>query len=162
MPYLENNQSALRTPAKAPGKVFLTHDGGTGGYGYNYRYLAPVRPLPDGTEAWAPVKLTAVGSTSQTICFVTAVGTTPEPRPTGQPALIEVGVAEPPGRRFPSVHFRFIGKTANVLFLDGHVEGRTDRSRNPPAPSDPPAVVRLRDEENVFDIGTTDDLWDLQ
>jgi prepilin-type N-terminal cleavage/methylation domain-containing protein/prepilin-type processing-associated H-X9-DG protein len=160
MPYLENNQSALQTPAKSPGKVFLTHDGGTGGYGYNYRYLAPVRPLPDGTEAWTPVKLTAVGSTSQTICFVTAVGTTPEPRPTGQPALIEVGVAEPPSRHFPSVHFRFVGKTANVLFLDGHVEGRTDRTRNPPDPSDPPAIVRLRDEENVFDIGTADELWD--
>src|SRR5262249_291629 len=34
MPYLENNQGMFRDPAKAPGKVFLTYDGGTGGYGY--------------------------------------------------------------------------------------------------------------------------------
>ena len=41
-----------------------------------------------------------------------------------------------------------------------HVEGRTDKTRNPPPPSDPPAVLQLRDKENVFDLGTTDELWD--
>ena len=45
MPYVENNQGIFRGPAKAPGKVFLTFDGNSGGYGYNYRYLAPIFPL---------------------------------------------------------------------------------------------------------------------
>jgi prepilin-type N-terminal cleavage/methylation domain-containing protein/prepilin-type processing-associated H-X9-DG protein len=162
MPYLENNQAMFRNPAKAPGKVFLTYDGATGGYGYNYRYLAPLRPLPDGTEEWMPVLINQIGSTSQTICFLTAVGTTPEPRPTGQPALIEVGVAEPTSRHFPSVHFRLSGRIANVLYVDGHIESRTSGTRNPPAATDPPEIVQLRDEEDVFDLGTDDSLWDRQ
>jgi prepilin-type N-terminal cleavage/methylation domain-containing protein/prepilin-type processing-associated H-X9-DG protein len=160
MPYLENNAAALQTPAKAPGKVYLTYDGGSGGYGYNYRYLAPVGTRPDGTEVWTPVRLTSVASTSQTVCFVTAVGTSDQPLPTGQPSLIEVAVAEPPSRQYPNVHFRFTGGVANVLFVDGHVEGRTDKTRNPPPPSDPPSILQLRDKENVFDLGSTDDLWD--
>ena len=155
MPYLENNQAALQGPAKAPGKVFLTFDGGTGGYGYNYRYLSP--PIPTGYQK---VRVEHVGSTSQTVCFLTAVGTTPEPRPTGQPALIEVAVAEPPSFQYPNVHHRFHGGIANVVFVDGHVEGRSDRTRNPPAATDPPQILLLRDKENVFDLGTTDELWD--
>lgn len=161
MPYLENNKGMFRNPAKAPGNVYLTYDGGTGGYGYNYRYLAPLRPLSDGTETWLPVRIQHVRSTSQTICFVTAAATTPEPRPTGQPAVIEVAIAEPPSRQIPSVHFRLSGKIANVLYVDGHVECRTDRTRNSPSPDVSPEVLKLRDDENVFDIGTDDTLWNL-
>jgi len=159
MPYLENNQSALQVPAKAPGKVYLTYDGGTGGYGYNYRYLAPVRTV-NGGEVWDKVRITHVASTSQTVCFVNAVGTTTNSPLTGGPGLVEVPVAEPPSRQYPSVHHRLMGGVANVLFLDGHVEARTDRTRNPPAPTDSPAIVLLRDQENVFDLGQTDELWD--
>jgi prepilin-type N-terminal cleavage/methylation domain-containing protein/prepilin-type processing-associated H-X9-DG protein len=162
MPYLENNHQALQNPAKAPGKVFLTHDGGTGGYGYNYRYLAPLRPLPDGTDAWTPVRLDQVGTTSRTVCFVNAVGTSPDVNGTGQPGMIEVPVVEPPSKQTPGVHFRLSGRLANVLWLDGHVEPRTDPTRNPPAAADPPWLVQLRDAENVFDLGTTDEQWDRE
>jgi prepilin-type N-terminal cleavage/methylation domain-containing protein/prepilin-type processing-associated H-X9-DG protein len=161
MPYLENNQSALSTPAKAPGKVYLTYDGGTGGYGYNYRYLAPVRPLPSGGEAWDKVRLDQVGSTSQTVCFMTAARAVPNSPLTGGVGLIEVAVAEPPSRQEPMVHFRLSGGIADVVFVDGHVEARTDRTRNPPSGADTPALLQLRDKENVFDIGSTDELWDL-
>ena len=67
-----------------------------------------------------------------------------------------------PSRRatLPSVHFRQTGRLANVLFLDGHVEGRTDPTRNPPAAGEEPHLCHLRDRENVFDLGTTDELWD--
>jgi prepilin-type N-terminal cleavage/methylation domain-containing protein/prepilin-type processing-associated H-X9-DG protein len=160
MPYLENNQGALRTPAKAPGKVFLTYDGGTGGYGYNVRYLAPVRTLPDGAEAWDKVRLEHVGSTSATICFLNAARAVPSTPISSGAGLIEVAVAEPPGAREPMVHHRFHGGIANVAFLDGHVEARTDRTRNPPASTDPPDVVLVRDRENVFDLGSSDELWD--
>ena len=162
MPYLENNQGMFRDPAKAPGKVFLTFDGGTGGYGYNFTYLAPFGPGPSGAEVWTPVRIEAVASTSQTIAFVTAVWVNPNFQSTGQPQMIETALADPPSLQNPSCHFRFFAKDANVLFLDGHVEGRTDTTRNPPAPTDTPAVVQLRDQENIYDIGTDDTLWDRQ
>ena len=111
MPYLENNQGALRTPAKAPGKVYLTFDGGTGGYGYNYRYLAPLRMLPSGTEVWEKTRLEDIKSTSQTVCFVTAARAVPNSPLTGGAGLFEVGVAEPPSRSDPSVHHRFTAES---------------------------------------------------
>jgi prepilin-type processing-associated H-X9-DG protein len=165
MPFVENNQGMFRNPAKQPGKVYLTFDAGTGGYGYNYRYLAPLTPTPpaDGSlpqfqETWQPVKLEHVASTSQTVCFANAAGTTEQPRPTGQPSSIEVAVMEPPSRRYPSVHFRLTFTVANVLFLDGHVETRTDKTRN--FSTDPPSVQALRDDQNIFDLGVDDTFWD--
>jgi prepilin-type N-terminal cleavage/methylation domain-containing protein/prepilin-type processing-associated H-X9-DG protein len=160
IPYLEHyvpGQSA----AQAPGRVWLQYQGGTGGYGYNYRYLAPFQVKTGGAIVWTPVKLVTIQSTSQTIAFCTAVGVTTQPGlPTGSPSLIEVPLAEPPSAQSPSVHFRISGKTvADVLFLDGHVEGWTDKTRNPPAATDTPAVIAFRDQENVYDIGTTDVLW---
>jgi prepilin-type N-terminal cleavage/methylation domain-containing protein/prepilin-type processing-associated H-X9-DG protein len=162
MPYLEDNQAFLSGPAQEPGVVYLTFDGGTGGYGYNYRYLAPVTTNASGTQVWNPVRMDWVQSTSQTICFTTAVWATPEARPTGQPALIETALIDPPSAQNPSVHFRLFGVVANVVFVDGHVESRTDPTRNPPAPTDSPAVIQLRNQQHVFDIGTDDTLWDLQ
>ena len=162
MPYLENNQGALQTPAKAPGRVYIRYDGGTGGYGYNHHYLAPFRELPDGSLVWTRVTLPRVATTSRTITFCNAVGVTTDPVPTGSPSLIEVATAEPPSARTPTAHFRQPGRLCHVLFLDGHVEAWADPTRNPPPSADPPAVVQLRDETHVYDIGTTDELWDRQ
>lgn len=163
MPYLENNKDALQTPAKAPGKVWLKYDGLTGGYGYNHRYLAPFRETSAGDVLWTRVKLTHVASTSRTILFLDAVWATTEQTPIvppGAPGLIETPIADPPSARNPSGHFRFLGGVSNVAFLDGHVEAWTEKVRNPPAAADPPALTALRDKENVFDLGTTDELWD--
>ncbi len=159
LPYLENNSRALQGPAQAPGKVYLTYEGGSGGYGYNYRYLAPIRTV-NGVEVWSKTKIDHISSTSQTVCFVTAAGTSTNSPLTGGPGLMEVPVAEPPSQQFPSVHHRFHGGIANVVFLDGHVEARTDRTRNPPASTDSLGILQLRDKEDLYDLGTTDELWD--
>ena len=168
MPYVENNQALFSGAAKAPGKVALTYDGGTGGFGYNYRTLAPLSPAPalglagppPAAEAWARVRVEHVGSTSQTIMFLTAAGSTATSPLTGQPGLIEVAGAESPSRLYPTAHFRLSGKIANVVFVDGHVESRTDPTRNPSP--DPPGVRQARDDENLYDIGTDDALWDRE
>ena len=164
MPYMENNQAALQIPAKAPGKVLLRFDGGSGGYGYNWRYLTHTTfPPPALTPVWRPVNLTHVSSTNRTVAFCSSVTVdwtllgTPS-----NPQLVENPFAEPPSVRSPSVHFRLFGRIANVLFLDGHVESYTQTTRNPPLSSDPPAVVAMRDRENVFDLGSTDELWDRE
>lgn len=160
MPFLENNYHALQAPAKAPGPVTLRFDGGTGGYGYNWRYLSPFRELPGGAIEWTPVKLTHVTATSGTIAFCNAV--TISTQPAASPSLVETPLCEPPSARSPSVHFRQPNSVANVLFVDGHVVAWTERTRNPPSPSDTLAVIQLRDLANVFDIGRTDELWDKE
>ena len=82
-----------------------------------------------------------VGYTSQTVAFVNARRDPARARPT----LIEIGARRaavaPSSRR---VHFRQSGRLANVLFLDGHVEARTDRTRNPPAAGDAPGSLPCR------------------
>lgn len=169
MPYLENNRNVFQNPAKSPGKVYLTFDGMSGGYAYNFRYLAPIRPAPAAgaptptnptPETWVKVRLADVLNSGQTVCFVTGVGTTTNVAGSGQPGMIEVGGAEPPSSRYPTVHHRLAGNIANVLFVDGHVEGRTDCTRNPPLPSDPAIILQIRDDEHIFDLGSTDELWD--
>ncbi len=157
MPYLENNRAALQTPAKAPGKVFLTFDGLTGGYGYNYWYLAPYEPTAGFTLTgnWRKIALAQVGSTSRTVLFANAVqaqDTSPE--------LFEMPYAYPPSLQRPSIHHRLSGKIANIGFVDGHVEISTQGTRNPPHPSDSQALQLIRDRENVYDFGTSDELWD--
>ena len=152
MPYLENNKNALQAPAKSPGKVFLRYTGASGGYGYNHAYLAP------GGQG---VRIAQVAATSQTVAFASAV-TCSVPPGFSQAVMFEAGYVHPPSRRDPGVHFRLAGRLANVLFVDGHVEAHTDPTRNPPGgPTAVPAVLAVRDAENIFDLGATDDLWDL-
>jgi prepilin-type N-terminal cleavage/methylation domain-containing protein/prepilin-type processing-associated H-X9-DG protein len=157
MPFLENNQRALQLPAQAPGRVFLTFQGATGGYGYNMRYLAPI--FPANQPARKPSSLTQISSTSQTVCFVNAVVLEES---LGQPQMFEIGLCEPPSIQTPTVHFRLFGRIANVCFLDGHVESRTDPTRNPLKPGTPAANLLILDRENIFDLGSTDELWDRQ
>lgn len=68
--------------------------------------------------------------------------------------------AVPPSVANPTWHFRLSGRVCNVLFADGHVEAWTRTTRNPLPPGWPAAALTLMNEENIYDIGTTDELWD--
>jgi prepilin-type processing-associated H-X9-DG protein len=68
---------------------------------------------------------------------------------------------EPPSGLYPAVHFRHV-RTANVCFLDGHVEALSPGTRNPPPDWEPASATRLRDKELLFDIGANDSLWDRE
>jgi prepilin-type N-terminal cleavage/methylation domain-containing protein/prepilin-type processing-associated H-X9-DG protein len=160
MPYLENNIKVLRCPVVDPGKIQQKYQGGTGGYGYNYRYLAPLSYAPPTWQpVWQPVKINHVANTSATITFTDSAGTWIDPWPTGTPILIEVPLIEPPSGQYPSTHFRHTD-AANVLFLDGHVEVYRPGTRNPPPSWEPAAATALRDKEQLFDVGSSDALWD--
>jgi prepilin-type processing-associated H-X9-DG protein/prepilin-type N-terminal cleavage/methylation domain-containing protein len=159
MPYLENNQKLFSGPARMPGKVYLRYGGYSGGFGYNWWYLARF----SGSAGWVKVRLPQVQSTARTIAFTTAAKAGPSPAVDWDtPSMIEVPNVDPPSAKNPSVHFRLYNKTANVLFLDGHVEMWSDRVRNSPAAGEDPSYTALRDEENAYDIGSTDELWDLE
>jgi prepilin-type processing-associated H-X9-DG protein/prepilin-type N-terminal cleavage/methylation domain-containing protein len=161
MPFLEDNRQVLRCPSVDADKIQQRYQGGTGGYGYNYEYLAPLTYAP---PAWQPVwksrKLTGNSPSSQIVTFTDSAGTWIDPWPTGDPILIEVPLIEPPSFQYPAVHFRHIN-TANVLFLDGHVENYYPGTRNPPPSWEPASATALRDKESIFDIGSDDTLWKL-
>ncbi|CAN5245734.1 hypothetical protein BH11PLA2_BH11PLA2_22160 [soil metagenome] len=150
MPYLENSRSALQAPAQAKGNVWLRFYGCSGGYGYNFTALAPL-------DAPA-ITLSQINSTSRTVAFVTAVVTLDG----STPLMMESGASYPPSMKKPSVHYRLAGRLANVLFLDGHVEANRDPTRNASAPGESAALQDLRNRENIFDLGSTDELWDRE
>jgi prepilin-type processing-associated H-X9-DG protein/prepilin-type N-terminal cleavage/methylation domain-containing protein len=161
MPYLENNRAVLRDPILDPARLTLRYEGGTGGYGYNYRYLAPLSfPAPTFLPIWRKVNINAIAATSRTIAFADSAGTFIDPWPSGPVNLVEVPLIEPPSGQYPSVHFRHGGGVANVLFVDGHVETFLEKQRNPAPSWEPASATLARDRELLFDIGQTDTLWD--
>jgi prepilin-type processing-associated H-X9-DG protein len=156
---LENNKQILKCPMVDPDRIQEKYNGGTGGYGYNYEYLAPLTyPPPNYLPKWKPRKMTTLKHTSSTIAFTDSAGTWIDPWPTGTPILIEVPMIEPPSFQYPSVHFRHMG-TANVAFMDGHVESYYPGTRNPPPFWEPASATALRDKYQIYDIGTDDTLW---
>jgi prepilin-type processing-associated H-X9-DG protein/prepilin-type N-terminal cleavage/methylation domain-containing protein len=161
MPYVENNVKVLKDPVLDPARMTLRYNGGTGGYGYNYKYLAPLSyPAPTYLPVWKPVKIGHIMATSQTIAFADSAGTWIDPWPSGTPVMVEVPLIEAPSGQYPSVHFRHAGRIANILFLDGHVEAWGESTRNAAPGWEPASANLLRDKELVFDVGTTDVLWD--
>jgi prepilin-type N-terminal cleavage/methylation domain-containing protein/prepilin-type processing-associated H-X9-DG protein len=161
MPYLENNTKVLSCPSVDSALIHERYQGGTGGYGYNYEYLAPLQYAPPTwAPVWKPVRIAQVTTKSQTIVFADSAGTWIDPWPTGDPILIEVPLIEPPSFQYPSVHFRHVG-LANVVFLDGHVEAYQPGTRNPAPFWEPASATQLRDFRSVYDIGSDDTLWDL-
>jgi prepilin-type N-terminal cleavage/methylation domain-containing protein/prepilin-type processing-associated H-X9-DG protein len=161
MPYLENQLKVLKDPMMDPQRLLLRYQGGSGGYGYNYKYLAPLSyPAPTFAPVWRPIRINAIQATSRTIAFADSAGTWIDPWPSGPAVMVEVPLLESPSGRYPSTHFRHAGRIANVLFLDGHVEAFTESTRNPAPGWEPASATVLRNRELIFDIGTTDELWD--
>lgn len=118
MPFMENQAAVQRCPDFTEGVFALRFQGATSGYGYNYQYLGP------GVGSGGPIayRLTDIAATSRTIAFADAGRINYWGYAT--PTLEENYYLDPPGNQFPGVHFRHAG-TANVLFLDGHVEALT-------------------------------------
>ena len=104
MPYMENNAAVLKCPSVDAAQIQLTYQGGTGGYGYNYHYLAPLSfPPPTFQPVYTPVKINHIVSTSQTIAFTDSAGTWISPWPSGvrsaRPSASPASSAMATGRR---------------------------------------------------------------
>jgi prepilin-type processing-associated H-X9-DG protein len=152
-PYLEGNAAVQRCPDFGEGDFALRFGGATSGYGYNYFYLGP----GFNTQGLPPAyRLTDVACTSETVAFADSGRVNWWSYP--QPALEENFYLDPPSNAYPTAHFRHAG-AANVLFLDGHAEGRAPVD-NPLPAYWPPAAAELRRRAGLYDLGATDELYD--
>ena len=122
-PYMETNRAAFQCPDFGRPQVETVRFGDMAcGYGFNGRYLG--YGIKYDYSSWPAVTATAdfrrfadVAQLTNTIVF-------------GDSAQVdftlkfqETWLLEPPSQNYPSVHFRHTD-TANVAFLDGHVETR--------------------------------------
>jgi prepilin-type N-terminal cleavage/methylation domain-containing protein/prepilin-type processing-associated H-X9-DG protein len=129
-PYMETNRPAYQCPDFGSEQVDLTRFGQmASGYAYNGHNLGPgigydFSNWPNVTVSSAPVcyRFSAVAQTTQTIAFAdSGIYNTWSYFPNKY--FMENWMLEPPSNTQPTVHFRH-NDTANVGFLDGHVETR--------------------------------------
>lgn len=122
-PYMETNWQAYQCPNFGPPQVDTVRFGRMAcGYGFNGNYLGIGSDYDYST--WPTVTATAdfrrlrdVMQLTQTLVYADAAEVD------FMLEFKEVWLLEPPSKNYPSVHFRH-NDTANVAFLDGHVETR--------------------------------------
>ena len=169
-PYLETNESVFQCPNFGPGQIQkLRFDRPACGYAFNGTYLGPgvgfdYSSWPSVTVSSSPVayKLRDVVQTTQTVCYAdSAIFNTWTWFP--DKYLVENWTLEPPSATQPSIHFRH-SFTANVAFLDGHVE--TIQPTYVPKTGFPSwfsaADVQANRDHNLGFAGETDELYDRQ
>jgi len=123
-PYMETSYAAYQCPDFGPTQVDSVRFGKmASGYGYNGRYLG--YGIQYDWSGWPSVsakgdfrRLADVTQMTQTIAFGDAA------QVDFALAFQETWLLEPPSQNFPTTHFRH-NDTANVVFLDGHVETRS-------------------------------------
>jgi prepilin-type N-terminal cleavage/methylation domain-containing protein/prepilin-type processing-associated H-X9-DG protein len=169
-PYYEGNRAITKCPDLDESRINLLYDGGTGGYGYNHYYLGQnVYNSTTYLMEWQRVHIERVASTTTTIAFADSLNVKPGQDP---PTSVEESpLIDPPSQTYPCIHFRHNGgSTANVAFLDGHVESWSEKKRNGPASywatsyssSYETNFFALTNKWEIFDIGDDDSSWDLQ
>jgi prepilin-type N-terminal cleavage/methylation domain-containing protein/prepilin-type processing-associated H-X9-DG protein len=125
-PYMETNYAAYQCPDFGASQVETLRFGKMAcGYGFNGRYLGygtnyDWSNYPSFTTTADFRRLGDVQQLTQTVVFGDAA------QVDFSLAFQETWLIEPPSQNYPTVHFRH-SDTANVAFLDGHVE---TRSRN--------------------------------
>lgn len=158
MPFMEGQRAVEQCPDFVPAQFQLRFQGATSGYGYNYQYLGAGPSYPAGILTW--VRLACVTSTSQTMCFADAARIDYWDDP-ANPVLQENYYCDPPSNQFPGVHFRHL-KTANVVFLDGHVENMSPVDNGVPlaGPGNPygwsATADQFRKTVGLFDLSNVD------
>ena len=170
-PYMENNLAAFQCPNLGPDQVDSIRFGQmSSGYGYNGHYLSPgidydyVPPFYSAVVSSRPVCyfLKDVMETTRTIAFADSAifNTWSYPAP-GR--LIENWMLETPDSvdsRQPTTHFRHNG-TANVAFVDGHVETMKkvwlDMTITPYVTA---AMVEANRQHDLGFLSETDSLYD--
>ncbi len=132
-PYIETSYEAFQCPNFSESQMDTVRFGRpASGFGYNATYLSRTSGID-----WPPPTYAASHSTepltrrfadveqmTQTIVFADAAQVRMTSFAPPEFSFEETWILEPPSHNFPSVHFRHLD-TANVAFLDGHVETRS-------------------------------------
>ena len=122
-PYMESNSAAYLCPSFGPSQVDTVRFGQmVCGYGFNGYYLGygirfDFSDYPSYTVTPDFHQLRDVVTTTRTIALADSA------QVDFSLNFQENWLLEPPSQNFPTTHFRH-GNTANVAFMDGHVESR--------------------------------------
>jgi prepilin-type N-terminal cleavage/methylation domain-containing protein/prepilin-type processing-associated H-X9-DG protein len=131
-PYIETNYTVFQCPNFGPPQMDAIRFGRpASGFGYNGHYLSRSAGIEWLPPTWAPSpssqpatrRFRDVAQMTQTIAFADSAAIFCSDWPCDSSELRENWLLEPPSNDFPTVHFRHSG-SANVAFLDGHVESR--------------------------------------
>jgi prepilin-type processing-associated H-X9-DG protein/prepilin-type N-terminal cleavage/methylation domain-containing protein len=127
-PYYESNNKVTACPTLNPQQITSVYKSQTGGYGYN-RELGTTYfgPAPTFAATYLIHRIIDFRATSQMFLFSDSALISTFPAPNAQESYsIAAPFATITGSPTPTTHFRHGGRLANVAFLDGHVESRTE------------------------------------
>jgi prepilin-type N-terminal cleavage/methylation domain-containing protein/prepilin-type processing-associated H-X9-DG protein len=177
-PYMETNYQAFQCPDFGPPQMDNIRFGRpASGFGFNGYYLSRPSGIhwPPPTYAAAPHpdpatrRLAEVIQTSQTIVFADSAQVKLTSFSPPAFSFEENWILDPPSRNFPTIHYRH-SDSANVAFLDGHVESRSRHFRIDVPGSNfvSPQQAALMDENrlgyvsdgNLDDPSRQDELYD--
>jgi prepilin-type N-terminal cleavage/methylation domain-containing protein/prepilin-type processing-associated H-X9-DG protein len=126
-PYIENNKGVFKCPSSHP-KIELLYQGATGGFAYNQNLGRVDFSNWPNPPVLIVMRLAQFPSTSRTIVMSDAARIAPPW--SGDPVLrftetfYLLGPQDPSAA--PFTHFRHGGAVANVAYLDGHVEAKSE------------------------------------
>ncbi len=130
--FMETNYRAFQCPDFGPSQMDAVRFGRPAtGFGFNGYYLSREAGISYPPPTFAPTphrdpatrKFRDVASMSQTVVFADSAHVKLVSFSPVQFSFEETWLLEPPSNNFPNVHFRH-SESANVAFLDGHVETR--------------------------------------
>jgi prepilin-type processing-associated H-X9-DG protein/prepilin-type N-terminal cleavage/methylation domain-containing protein len=168
-PFMESNWQSYQCPNLTEGQVAKPRfERMTSGYAYNYRFLGPglSSAIDWMTYTVDPAKrinfrFADVVQSTQTIVFADSAAVQCNNWPAcTENLLVENWYLEAPSAAFPNTHFRH-NDTANVGFLDGHVE---TKGRSWIALPDWVSAAQSRemDRHRLGFVGDTDLLYDRE
>ena len=170
-PYYENAFAIGKCPSTPDYVRAIYGDYGTSGYAYNSNLGYTDYPPP---YYWPGVirrhKITDLSATSRTIAWTDSAEVWwYDANYNPSPAYVrESVILSNPSDSYPNVHFRHGGNTANVVFVDGHVEAMSPVANvlptNPPDPWGwPPDALALKNQDQIADLSSssTDEFYKL-
>ncbi len=168
-PFMENQRESFRCPDFTPEMVSeLRFNTLTSGYAYNYRYLGPglqqaIDWMTMQVDKSKPIcyRLASVRTSSATVVFTDAAQVACKNWPSCTDlAFREEWYLEPPSGGFPNSHFRH-QDTANVAYLDGHVDNSIRYWVDPPSWTPAPQAAFMNAQRLGY-VWPDDTLYDRQ